>query len=309
MSEGGNLPGGGSIGVYGKIATQGDFARFNAGQFSRAGLDRWFQEGIEILHKEGTALPPERAAFLLLPDDASGVFIGSFAPSNDAVGRTFPLIVFAEVAVVRDLEHLAGVSRVYGEFFAASGAVAESSGGLEAADLGARVQELTLDGAWRAPDATAWEHESAGALAGALGGPRGLAYAMRTFSMACEQASKVDPTGRGVVVVVDAPAPTAATGQMWFELARRLIRTQGKTFSAVWTEGAEGRLLLALGAPPPALLSYLANRKHRASRLWPLRTEVAAALDQAEQALTPTQRARGADAGGTLGALAAAFGR
>jgi hypothetical protein len=97
--------------------------------------------------------------------------------------------------------------------------------------------------------------------------------------------------------------------QMWFEFARRQIRAPGRVVSALWTEGAEGRLLLALGAPPPALLSYLANRKHKASRLWPLRTEIGSALDQADLALTPAQRARVGDAGGTLGQLVATFGR
>jgi type VI secretion system ImpM family protein len=307
MSEAG---GSGPVGLYGKIAAQADFLRANAGQFSRAGLDRWFQDGIEILHKEGTRLPTERTAFLLTPEGVSGVFVGAFVPSEDAVGRLFPLIVFAETSVTRDLDQLAGVARVYGEFIAQAGAVVEGSAGLAGAEVAARMNELTLDSTWRAPDAAAWQQEPAGPLRAALGdSSRALAYAMRTFAMACDQVAKADASGRAPVVVVDAPAPTPATVQMWFEFARRQMRGPGRSVSALWTEGAEGRLLLALGAPPPALLSYLANRKHKASRLWPLRTEIGSALDQADLALTPAQRARVGDVGGTLGQLVAAFGR
>jgi type VI secretion system protein ImpM len=310
LSDAAIFSGGGPIGVYGKVASQADFLRANAGQFSRAGLDRWFQEGIEILHKEGTKLPQERTAFLLVPDNGSGVFIGAFMPSADAVGRSFPLIVFAEVAVARDVDHLAGMSRVYSEFFEAAGAVAEVSGNLAGAELGARAQELTLDGARRAPDEAAWAQQPASALVTALGGaPRPLAYAMRTFATACDQVAKVDASGPGSVIVVDAPSPTAATCQMWFEFARRQLQPAAKSVSALWTDGPGGRLLLALGAPPPALLSYLANPKHRASRLWPLRTEVASALDQAQKSLTAAQRQRVGEAEATLGGLATAFWR
>jgi len=295
-------------GVYGKIAAQGDFLRANAGSFSRAGLDLWFQEGVEILHKEGTKLPDERTSFLLAPESSSGAFIGAFVPSVDAVGRSFPLSVFTEVSVARDTDHLTPLPRVFCAFFEAAGALAEASRNLAADELGTRAHELPLDPETGAPGPSDWEREPSMPLASALGGsPRALSYAMRTFAAACDQAAKVDASVRATIVVVDAPAPTAATRQMWLEFARRQIRSAGQGVSAIWTSGIGGRILLALGPPPPALFAYLANPKHRASRLWPLRTEVESALDQAEQGLTPEQRKRVGDPEATLGELATPF--
>ena len=40
------------IGVYGKVRSQPDFLRANAGEFSQAGLDRWFQDAVEIMCRE-----------------------------------------------------------------------------------------------------------------------------------------------------------------------------------------------------------------------------------------------------------------
>jgi len=36
------------VGVYGKVESQADFLRSNAGEFSQAGMDRWFQEALRL---------------------------------------------------------------------------------------------------------------------------------------------------------------------------------------------------------------------------------------------------------------------
>jgi hypothetical protein len=136
--------------------------------------------------------------------------------------------------------------------------------------------------------------------------PKALAYAMRTFAMACDQAAKIDSTARGSAITVDAPASTPACRRFWLQLARRRLGSKIVP-SLFWTAGPSGRLLLALGAPPPALLGYLANPRHRATRFWPLRTDVATALDQALAALTPDQKRKVETPGTTLAQLAAAF--
>ena len=67
--------------------------------------------------------------------------------------------------------------------------------------------------------------------------------------------------------------------------------------SLLWTTGPEARLLLTLGPPSPVALAFLANPRHRSSRLWPLRTAVASAMDHAWAALSPQQRAVLEDSG------------
>jgi type VI secretion system ImpM family protein len=81
------------VGFCGKIPAERDFVRVKAGAFLRAGLDRWFQEGVEHLRSAG--LPAEPACFLLSPAASDQSFIGAFAPGADAIGRAFPVVIFA----------------------------------------------------------------------------------------------------------------------------------------------------------------------------------------------------------------------
>src|ERR1700747_3207069 len=85
------------IGVYGKVPSQPDFLRGNAGEWAQAGFDRWFQDAVETLRTEGTALPESPTGFLLAPAGGAAAFVGAFAPSTDAAGRSFPLVLFAPV--------------------------------------------------------------------------------------------------------------------------------------------------------------------------------------------------------------------
>src|SRR5262249_22933277 len=105
MSGAGGGAGAGGGGVGGGARPPHVF-RVGAGAFSQAGLDRWLQEGAEVLRAERTQLPATPTAFLLAPGAAAGAtaFVGVLAPSADAAGRSFPLALFNEVptAAARD---------------------------------------------------------------------------------------------------------------------------------------------------------------------------------------------------------------
>src|SRR5262245_37549570 len=88
----------GKVGVYGKVASQADFLRINAGAFAQAGLDRWVADGLETLRAERTALPPGPVGFLLASAGAPAALVGAFAPAADAAGRAAVLAVFVEIA-------------------------------------------------------------------------------------------------------------------------------------------------------------------------------------------------------------------
>jgi type VI secretion system protein ImpM len=236
----------------------------------------------------------------LAPDGAQSAFVGAFAPSSDAVGRSFPLIVFAEIDQ-QDLVHrLAAVPASFRPFLDEAAllvALAPES----PAEVLARVDGLAASAAQ--PDSGRSFMPSLGdepvqPLLAALGGsPRALGYAMRTFLAACEQAVTTGPHATSGVITVDAPAPPPAARQLWLELAARKLRWRDALPSMLWTETPAGRLLLTLG--PPA---------QRSSRLWPLKTDVVAALDQAMGMLTPEQRRRVEDPQSSLGDLLTAFG-
>ncbi len=315
MSAGMGMGGGMAIGVYGKVRSQPDFLRANAGEFSQAGLDRWFQDAMEIIRTEKTALPPGPTAFVLTPPDSGYAFVGAFVPGTDAAGRLFPLSVFATVPAVGLFEELPAMPAAYEPFIQAAGAVATAGAELSGPDLITHAQALGLDAPAHPSEAHARAavgalgQESAQALAAATGASRSsLGYALRTFAMACDQAAKTGPAGQGGVITVDAPAPTSAARTLWLELARRRLKWRDNSPSLLWTGGESSRMLVTLGYPAPAALAYLANPRHRAPRFWPLRTEVGAAIEAALKALTPEQRRLVENPGSSLAELLTAFG-
>jgi len=279
-----------AVGIYGKTRAQGDFVRAGVGEFSRAGLDRWLEEAVGVLKTEKAELPQDAAGFVFAPVDAGAAFVGAFAPSEDIVGRRFPLVVFLEIPAAAAAGAWPVLPRLCGSFVRAAEDLAVAGRDLVAAELVSRA--LALGGAAPLPagdEVARLSHEESVSLQAALGGsPAALAYALRTFCLGFDQ----PPRATGVSVTLDAPAPSVATREMWLELAWRRGQRRGASVpaAALWTDGPAGRLLLATGAPAPAMLAFLANPRHRSQRLWPLRTDVAAAASQAIAALTPAQR-------------------
>ena len=299
---------GARVGLYGKVATQADFLRINAGEFVGAGLDRLFEDGVEALRKEGTSLPPTPVAFVLAPPGRSA-FVGAFAPSRDAVGRSFPLAAFVSLPS----HDLAGVwpavpARLASFLQAAKSLVVASVEG-QGDDLARQAEALSS--APPGPGVSAsepdWALESSEELRAALGGDAACAYALRTFATACDQALKAGPSAPGGIVTVDAPAPSVAARTFWLDLAQRRLAWRDAVPSLFWIDEPPGRLLLTLGTPIPTAFAFLANPRHRSPRFWPLKTEIAAAVERAREALTPTQRSCLENEQATLGELAAAF--
>jgi type VI secretion system protein ImpM len=304
MSGDGESPGAG-VGVYGKVSSQPDFFRLGAGAFSQAGLDRWLQEGAEVLRTERTQLPAVPTAFLLAPGAAAGAtsFLGVLAPSADAAGRSFPLALFSEVPTSAARDTLPSLPAAAAAFVA-SAAATLGDVPPDGDELTRRAQGLA-GGLPVLPQPHAWKNDPVQALTALLGSPAGVAYALRTLVAACERAAGAAPTA-GNALTVQAPILGPAQSALWLEVARR--RLGGTIPSLLWTADGEGHLLVTLGPPSPLALAFLANPRHRSTRLWPLRTAVPTAADQAWAALEPAQRQAIEDPAGTLGDLADAFG-
>lgn len=295
------------IGLYGKIGSQPDFFRANAGEFSQAGLDRFFQDAMEALRGEGTAVPESPTAFALGPAGAPQSFVGSFARSSDSAGRAFPLVVFASVPTGDLIDDLPGVLATQELFIQAAGGLSTAeANGLSAQDVLDQLRTLSL-GVGGA-DANGWARGTAAPLLAAVNGSAAaLGYALRTVASACDQAVKAGINGRSTPITVDAPAPTATIRAWWIELVRRRLKWRDACPALMWTEGPAGRLLITLGHPSPSAISYLCNPRHRATRFWPLRTTVTAAIDTAMNSLTPEQRQRVETPGTSLADLMASF--
>jgi len=280
-----------TIGVYGKVPAQADFVRGNVGEMSRLGLDRWFQDAHEVVHSEHHRLPAEPTHFALAP--AGGrVALGVLVPSQDSVGRVFPIVIFALVDGHAVPGGFATVPLAYARFFNGAAAALEGAQAATAADLTARAQALgdALTPERNIDPVAVLGAERMAPLGLALGGlPHGAAYALRTLQSACDRAKAApagSPTG---VITVDAPAPTDAIRLFWLEIIRRRLGWHDAQPTFLWTNQS-ARLLVGLGPLSNTLLSFLANPRHKSGRLWPLRTDVDAALDTALAALTADQR-------------------
>ena len=184
------------MGRFGKTPTERDFVRVNAGAFLRAGLDRWFQEGVEQLRSERSQLPAEPAHFLFVPATGTVPFAGAFAPGQDAVGRIFPVIVFAAL----DSQPQADLSLIplrLGSFYRASARLATAAHALTTAQLTSEIHALASD---LRPPASLADVEagllrsSSSDLRAALGGlPEAAAYALSTVIAACSQTKARPP--------------------------------------------------------------------------------------------------------------------
>lgn len=256
------------VGFYGKIPAERDFVRINAGAFVQAGLDRWFQEGVE--HLQRARLPVEPTCFLVsLAADASP-FIGVFVPGHDAVGRFFPVVVFASLNHSSSVEIPLFPLRL-ASLCEAAARLATTAHRLATGQLAAEIDALASD---IRPDVQALDalllRSSCADLCAALGGScEAAAYALVALGTACAQARQADsPAG---VLVLDCPAPTDELRAFWLELVRRRLAAQIPSF--LWTRES-GRLLIALGPAPSLMLAYLADPDHKGSRHWTLRAPV-----------------------------------
>jgi type VI secretion system ImpM family protein len=278
-----------AVGLYGKIPAERDYVRINAGDFQHAGLDQWFQQGIECLHTERTQLPEEGAHFLLIAPSGDA-FVGSFRPGKDAVGRNFPLIISVRLEVHVLLEALPLFPSVFGPFFEASTTVAEAASGLATQDLIAQVDWLkqTLE---QGGPAMPLDELLAGStffeLRVAIGAiNEGGAYALSTLAMACEQSVTKPPESAKQTITLECPTPTDGMRAFWLELIRRRLGPNAPTPSVLWTAT---RMLVSLGPPPPQVLAFLVNPEHKSQRYWPLRTSNPTANEKAMQGLTTAQ--------------------
>jgi type VI secretion system ImpM family protein len=295
-----------NVGLYGKVASQPDFFRLGAGSFSQAGLDRWLQEGVEVLRAERAQWPTTPAAFLLAPP-GSTAFLGMLAASVDAAGRSFPLALFREIATAEARETLPSLPGLLAGFVSDATTLLSSGPTFDGQTIARQAEALAVE-LPALPAPYAWKNEPASGLEAALEGSRpAVAYALRTLVAACARAAAGATTSANALTV-DAPVTGPAMSALWLEIARGRLGWPDAVPSLLWTADPQARLLITLGPPSPLALAFLANPRHRSNRFWPLRTTVTSAVDQAWAALTLEQRATVEDPNATFGDLAAAFG-
>jgi len=279
----------GAAGVFGKIPAQGDFVRLNASTPAALAFDKFLQESIEALRRAGAELVPEPVRFSFFDAGSSTGIYGVFSPSQDAVGRSYPLSVFAPLA---GADRVASIPLAARAFLDAAAELLALGGAISGADLCARARELPVgpdDGAAGAALRRSLHDTGAAWLWQTIfsddGVPEAIAYAVRTLQSACDAVRGKPPSTPGVVL--DCPAPNGQAALFWLALAEARLGWRAASPAFFWSASHGGRMLIALGPPPAALLSFVARPDSPSGKLWPLRTGVASARESAVRALDP----------------------
>ena len=118
-------------GVFGKVATAGDFV--SSGEYSPAAahLSRWLEQGVGWAATQAKAAweavdYSAPRAFLFRPersDPGDRVIFGLLQPSRDSVGRHFPIAVFGELTLGSDLDAFPVLPLAVGDFLEGAASV------------------------------------------------------------------------------------------------------------------------------------------------------------------------------------------
>lgn len=281
-----------SVGAFGKIPSQGDFVRIQCGTAAAAALDRWLEEGVDLVRRADAQLPEAPAQFLFRAPGVREVLLGVLAPSRDAVGRRFPLAIFGALDGAALAESFPILPTAFARFLGTAAQLVVTAASTPPSDPAAAVRALPVPSPQEISIADELLRKTLLAARGAdfigrlfASAPEGCRYyAFRTFLGACRQ-SGGNPNKGGPTL--DCPVTCDVDRLTWLELARRLLGWRDTAPSLLWNET---RLLMSLGPAPPALLSYHAKPDHDGASLWPLSTTRADAIEAARGALKPAHR-------------------
>lgn len=287
-----------AIGIYGKLPTQGDFVRLNASDPAAQALDQWVQESLEGLARASIELPSEPLFFCHQSQHPSlPALLGAMAPSQDQVGRRYPMLVFVRVDPTVAASRFPALHVAYGHFLLDAARILGDLHRADASLLAAWSRSLRL------PTPTSLAHSDYVCrhvldqstlvdLQHRVFGPApqhlgALGYALKTVADACD-ATRARPSK--VPITLDCPTGSDLDAFTWLELLRRRLYGTTARINFVWREGDAPRMLVALGAAPAPMLRQLLREGDPAANLWPLRTQRTEALEAAWASLGPHHR-------------------
>lgn len=287
------------VGVFGKLATAGDFVAHNASLPVGRTLQEWLVGEVEQLAAKRKHLPAVPVKFLIRDPNGASACIGAFAPSRDRVGREFPLCAFSYVDVPVATHRFPSLAVAYEPFLEAAAQVV-SEAPSTTLDLGGvlgRIDAIAQPSPTQLEDARVWTHQSLDATGGqtileALFGPlaeAGGMHGMHMFTTACAQVRGSDPSR--ATMVLDCPCTDDVQLVFWLRLAYELLAWGRAPPSVFWTGpgGPSSRLLLVLGPPTAGVLHYLSDATVAAEKLWPIRPAPGASMDASRHGLSPAR--------------------
>ncbi len=299
------------LGLFGKIPAKGDFVRHNITDDAARSFEPWVQESNDALRGAGGELPSHPIRAVFTPPGSAQTVLAVLVPSQDQVGRKFPIVFFALTPSAPLAQSYSVVPVAWSNFFDAAVALGHRAATLDVDQLKSALAILPIPGptdlsqaqsmcerALRDPLLPEIHHRLFGASDAMH------FYAYQTFLTACQDAVKNDP-GKASTVL-DCPIHVDVDLFVWLELSRRVFGFPPAHPSFFWIEDPAPRLLLSLGPAPLSMMQFLANPALEHQRLWPLQTGRTQAVDAARTTLGPALAGLGAEAplGGLMETLA-----
>ncbi|MEC7519368.1 MAG: type VI secretion system-associated protein TagF [Myxococcota bacterium] len=281
------------LGFFGKIPAKGDFVRQNVADDAARSFEQWVQESNDALRGAGGEMPDHPIRVVFTPPGSAKTVVAALIPSQDGVGRKFPIVFFALAPASQAAEAFSTLPIAYSPFLDAAVALGQQAGEMELDALRNAHEHLPLPQPGdlsRAGEIAqkTLSHPLADEVHARLFGASdgGHLYAYQTFLTACQDAAKTDP-GKASTLL-DCPVHVDVDLFVWLELARRVFGFPPAHPSYFWIEDPAPRLLLSLGPAPLNTLQLLSDPKMEHQRLWPLTTEREKAIEAAKQTLGPT---------------------
>lgn len=302
-----------AVGLFGKMPAKADFVRHHIAEPAARVFDNWLHQGVETLRMTNNSPPNSPVRFLFAPPGTGQVLVGMMVPSQDQVGRSFPLSAFfpmdaayfsrrfAGIPVACD-PFLEGLSRVLSQAHQMSFEQLVSH--LEAVPVPAAAQfQAAQEVGTRIQQAVLAENFLSGSFDMAAGEHHYGIYALTT---ACQYVHGKPPEQAGTIL--DCPLSADVDLYAWLELASRLLAWDIQPPSFFWVEAPVPRMLLSLGAVHTQILRWFSDPQATHERLWPLKTEHEPSRQQARERMEQQLAAFAPGAGATLGQLLYALG-
>jgi type VI secretion system ImpM family protein len=261
--------------VFGKTPRMGDFLRIGGRSPAGDALEQFVEQGLaagEAKHR--AAWPSAYAmgatyAFIFRPPRAAGTseaLVGVIRPSVDAVGRRFPLVVYAPALPRSGVPWPHVLPMALGDFLDAAatlllqsdyvGSIGEMQGGLSQLPF----PQVQADGNARDYEGWAAATPLLNAWGVIYGGESGLSApkAIHTIAEAVGpfRGQESPATKLGLRLPLGAGGVAAAV--FWLDVVRRLAKTPGEVRTCFWSfDGTTGCAIVQLGDTPGSTLAEL----------------------------------------------------
>ncbi len=251
--------------MFGKLPKVGDFVRVGMSNEATRGFEEWLHKGVQYAHeKRGsswktTFLGGQSYASVFrvsLASGQTGLLAALISPSQDSVGRAFPLTTY--VSLPDDMP-LPLVPQVLGTFLDDAMALASRAPELAATDAGQSLHSLGVleDVARVAPIYDNWVRSTRlSEMWRAIYGSEDSTSPAYAFYLLYELARTLrgrDASSSPLAFRVPLGRAGVTAASFWLDAVRASLQWRANTPTFFWTfNGYDGDLLVQLGRTPPS---------------------------------------------------------